>query len=57
MNAKQRYDNLVNTNNNLVQDVSQRQLASYLGITPVAMTRLKRNGKTSYEITKDDKLQ
>jgi CRP-like cAMP-binding protein len=57
MNAKQRYDNLIQLNSSVLQSVTQRQLASYLGITPVAMTRLKRNGKTSYEITKNDKLQ
>jgi hypothetical protein len=37
----QRYENLLETRPDLVQRVPQHQLASYLGITPQSLSRLK----------------
>ncbi len=47
LNALGRYQALQENWPQLLEDVPQHQIASYLGITPVALTRLKKTGKTS----------
>lgn len=47
LNALGRYQALQENWPELLDIVPQHQIASYLGITPVALTRLKKTGKTS----------
>lgn len=42
LNAEQRYKKLLTTYSNIEQIVSQEQIASYLGITPQSLSRIKR---------------
>lgn len=41
MDAEERYQNLINNKPDIVQRVSQKLLASYIGITPVSLSRLR----------------
>lgn len=47
LNALGRYQALQKNWPELLKNVPQHQIANYLGITPVALTRLKKTGKTS----------
>jgi CRP-like cAMP-binding protein len=47
MSAFERYTSLLKNNPDIIGVIPQHQIASYIGITPVAMTRLKKTGKTS----------
>lgn len=40
-NPTQRYLNLLNSNPNIIQRVPQHYIASYLGITPVSLSRIR----------------
>ncbi|MBL1221732.1 Crp/Fnr family transcriptional regulator [Chryseobacterium sp. L7] len=40
--AKERYENLVKENPALIQEIPQKYIASYLGITPQALSRIRR---------------
>ena len=42
LSPEQRYLSFVENNSNLLQRVSQKHIASYLGITPVSFSRLKK---------------
>lgn len=44
MNAKERYENLLSKNPEIVQKVSNKIVASYLGITQESLSRLKKRG-------------
>ena len=55
MNAAERYKILVDKKPEILELVTQHQVSCYLGITPVALTRLKKMGRTSprkYKINK-----
>jgi hypothetical protein len=41
-NAIERYENFVETYPDIVQRVPQRMIASYLGITPEALSRVRK---------------
>lgn len=41
LSASQRFDNLRNTDPELVKKLTQNDIAKYLGITPVALSRIK----------------
>ncbi len=41
-NAEKRYQKLVNENNNLIQRIPQYQLATYLGVTPETLSRIRK---------------
>ncbi|KMQ66501.1 CarD family transcriptional regulator [Chryseobacterium angstadtii] len=40
--AKERYENLLKENPTLIQEIPQKYIASYLGITPQALSRIRR---------------
>lgn len=46
--AKERYVSLINENPSFLQHVSQYYIASYLGITPQSLSRLKKEVKLPY---------
>ncbi|MER2492991.1 Crp/Fnr family transcriptional regulator [Catenovulum sediminis] len=50
LSAEERYAEIKNTNPILLETVSQTKLASYLGITPVALSRIKKRNKTASRI-------
>jgi len=41
LNAKQRYEKLLKLSPNISQDITQNNISRYLGITPVALSRIK----------------
>ena len=43
LTAEERYVNLVNTNPELLQRVAQKHIASYLGITPQSLSRIRKS--------------
>ncbi len=45
-NAAERYRNFVNENAELAGRLKQKYIASYLGISPVSLSRLKKSGQT-----------
>lgn len=42
-NAKERYDNFINSHPNLLQRISLGDLANYIGITQVSLSRIRAN--------------
>lgn len=48
---KQRYDNLIHVYSNIHNLVPQHMIASYLGITPVHLSRIKRASRTRKNIS------
>jgi len=41
-NAKERYEHFIKTYPDIIQRVPQRMIASYLGITPEALSRVRK---------------
>lgn len=43
LNAEERYHRLMQTNPEILQRISQKHIASYLGITPQSLSRIRKN--------------
>lgn len=43
LTAQERYLNMMKNNPELIQRISQKHIASYLGITPQSLSRIRKN--------------
>jgi len=47
LTAEERYNKLINDNPNLLQRISQKHIASYLGITPQSLSRIRKKNASN----------